>query len=37
MPRRFAHFLQTQGSSPGMFLMKQSSPIGPAIEELVPI
>ena len=35
MPRHFAHFLQTQGSSPGVFLVKQSSPIGPVIEELV--
>ena len=35
MPRHFAHFLQTHGSSPGVFLVKQSSPIGSVIEELV--
>src|SRR5690242_6518351 len=35
MPRHFADFLQTYGSSPGAFLVKQSSPIGPVIEELL--
>ena len=35
MPRHFGEFLEASGSSPGVFLVKQSSPIGPAIEELV--
>ena len=35
MPRHFGEFLQTTGSSPGVFLVKQSAPIGAVIEELV--
>ena len=35
MPRHFGNFLQMSGSSPGVFLVKQESPIGPVIEELV--
>jgi len=35
MPRHFAHFLQRNGSSPGVFVVKQSSPIGSVIEGLV--
>ena len=35
MPGHFGRFLQASGSSPGVFLVKQHSPIGPVIEELV--
>ena len=35
MPHHFGNFLEGSGSSPGVFLVKQSSPIGPVIEELV--
>lgn len=35
MPHHFGQFLQASGSSPGVFLVKQHSPIGPVIEELV--
>ena len=35
MPQHFGDFLQTRGSSPGVFLVKQTSPIGVVIEELV--
>ena len=35
IPRHFGEFLQATGSSPGLFLVKQSSPIGSVIEELV--
>jgi len=35
MPHHFGEFLQATGSSPGVFLVKQSSPIGDVIEELV--
>ena len=35
MPRHFGEFLQERGSSPGVFLVKQSSPVGDVIDELV--
>lgn len=35
MPRHFGTFLQEGGSSPGVFLVKQSSPVGDVIDELV--
>ena len=35
MPRHFGEFLAAGGSSPGVFLVRQSSPIGAVIEELV--
>ena len=35
MPRHFGHFLQASGSCPGVFLVRQSAPIGSVIEELV--
>src|SRR5689334_20306068 len=35
MPHHFGDFLQASGCSPGVFLVKQHSPIGPVIEELV--
>ena len=35
MPHHFGHFLQAGGASPGVFLVKQASPIGAVIEELV--
>lgn len=35
MPRHFGEFLATRGSSPGVFLVKQSSPVGKVIDELV--
>ena len=35
MPNHFGQFLQASGSGPGVFLVKQHSPIGPVIEELV--
>ncbi len=35
MPHHFAEFLLATGSSPGVFLVKQHSPIGPVIEELL--
>ena len=35
MPRHFGEFLGTRGSSPGVFLVKQSSPVGEVIDELV--
>jgi len=35
MPRHFGEFLATGGSSPGVFLVKQSSPVGQVIDELV--
>jgi hypothetical protein len=35
MPHHFGCFLQAHGSSPGVFLVKQSAPIGTVIEELV--
>ncbi|MBI3683889.1 MAG: DUF5615 family PIN-like protein [Acidobacteria bacterium] len=35
MPHHFGRFLQASGSSPGVFLVKQSAPIGPVIAELV--
>lgn len=35
MPRHFGDSLQATGSSPGVFLVKQSSPIGDVIEDLV--
>jgi len=35
MPRHFGRFLQAGGSSPGVFLVKQSASIGSVVEELV--
>jgi hypothetical protein len=35
MPRHFGTFLQERGSSPGVFLVKQSSPVAEVIDELV--
>lgn len=35
MPRHFAGFLQTNGSSPGVLLVSQRLPVAEAIEELV--
>lgn len=35
MPRHFADFLQTEGSSPGVFLVKQRAPLADVIEALV--
>ena len=35
MPHHFGQFLQEKGSSPGVLLVKQHSPIRPVIEELV--
>jgi hypothetical protein len=34
-PRHFGRFLQTNGFSPGVFLMKQTSPMRSVIEVLV--
>jgi hypothetical protein len=35
MPRHFAEFLAAGRSSPGVFLVKQSTPLGAVIEDLV--
>ncbi len=35
MPHHFGQFLQASGSSPGVLLVKQHSPIAQVIEELV--
>lgn len=35
MPKYFAEFLTARGSSPGVFLVKQRTPVGQVIEELV--
>src|ERR1017187_9560404 len=35
MPLHFGRFLQARGSSPGVFLVQQYSPVGVVIEELV--
>jgi hypothetical protein len=35
MPRHFGEFLQAAGFSPGVFLVKQRSPVGPVIDELL--
>jgi len=35
MPHHFGHFLQTNSFSPGVLLVKQASPLGSVIEELV--
>src|SRR6266446_3995394 len=35
MPRHFGEFLGAGGSSPGVFLVKQSSPVGEVIDALV--
>jgi len=35
MPRHFGEFLEAQGFSPGVFLVKQYSPVGDVIDELV--
>jgi hypothetical protein len=35
MPRYFGQFLTAGGSSPGVLLVKQSSPVGEVIDELV--
>ena len=35
MPRHFGKFLMSRGSSPGVFLVSQSSEIGEIVDELV--
>jgi hypothetical protein len=35
MPKHFAEFLASGGSSPGVFLVKQRTPLAAVIEELV--
>lgn len=35
MPQHFGEFLGAQCSSPGVFLVKQSSPVGEVIDEIV--
>lgn len=35
MPQHFGRFLQAGGSSPGVFLVRQASPVGSVIEELL--
>jgi hypothetical protein len=35
MPKHFAEFLTSGGSSPGVFLVKQRTPLAEVIEELV--
>ena len=35
MPGHFADFLETRGSSPGVFLVKQRTPVADVIDELV--
>jgi hypothetical protein len=35
MPHHFGRFLEVNGFSPGVFLVKQASPIGSVIEELL--
>ena len=35
MPRHFGEFLEVQGFSPGVLLVKQYSPVGDVIDELV--
>jgi len=35
MPHHVGEFLETQGSSPGVFLVKQSTRVGDVIDELV--
>lgn len=35
MPRHFGDFLETRGSSPGVFLVQQSAAIADVIDELV--
>src|SRR5450432_4337467 len=35
MPRHFGNFLQARGSSPGLILVPQHTPIGEVIEELL--
>ena len=35
MPRHFGEFLEARGSSPGVFLVKQRTPVAPVIDELV--
>jgi hypothetical protein len=35
MPRHFGEFLEAHGSSPGVFLVKQSTPLAAVIEALV--
>jgi predicted nuclease of predicted toxin-antitoxin system len=35
LPRHFADFLEAYGHSPGIFLVKQNSPLASAIEHLI--
>ncbi len=35
MPRHVGEFLESQGSSPGVFLVKQRTPVGEVIDALV--
>lgn len=35
MPRHFGEFLKTRGSSPGVFLVKQRTPLAEVIDDLV--
>ena len=35
MPRHFGEFLEARSASPGVFLVKQYSPVGDVIDELV--
>ena len=35
MPRHFADFLEKHGQSPGIFLVKQKSPLASTIEHLI--
>ncbi len=35
MPQHFGEFLGAQCSSPGVFLVKQSSPVGEVIDEIL--
>jgi hypothetical protein len=37
LPRHFGQYLQANGFSPGVLLVKQASPVGLVIEELAPI
>ena len=37
MPRHFADFLQTHGYCPGVFLVKQSTPLADVIEDLITV
>jgi hypothetical protein len=35
MPRHFAEFLATGATSPGVFLVKQQTPLAPVIDDLL--